>query len=51
MDRKLEKLTFLRDGFWHVFTKTGSIYDYGKYRGAQQLINEHMASMNQTYHM
>lgn len=40
MDRKLEKLEFLRDGYWKLFTKTGSIFDYGKYRGARQLVNE-----------
>lgn len=42
MDKKLQKLEFLRDGYWKVFTKTGNIYDYGKYRGAVQLINEHI---------
>lgn len=40
-DKKLEKLTFLRDGFWSLFTKTGSVYDYSKYKGCQQLIDEY----------
>lgn len=37
MDDKLNKLEFLRDGYWKLFTKTGSIYDYGKYRSAREL--------------
>ncbi len=51
MDKKLQKLTYLRDGFWQIFTKTGSIYDYGKYKGCQQLINEHMAEIKNNNQM
>ncbi len=40
MDKKLEKLKFLADGFYKRFQYTGSIYDYGKYRGTKQLIKE-----------
>jgi len=38
MDQKLKKLEFLRDGYWQLFTKTGNIFDYGKYRSARELV-------------
>lgn len=46
MDSKERKLTFLRDSFWNNFVDTGSIYAYGRYRGADQLLKEHQASKN-----
>lgn len=45
MDKKLEKLEFLRDGFWKLFTQTGSVYAYGRYNGAKELIKEHLREM------
>lgn len=47
MDKKLKKLEFLRDGFWTRFTQTGSIYDYGKYRGAQTLVRERQQELDE----
>ena len=38
MDAKLKKLEFLRDGYWKLFAETGSIFDYGKYRSARELV-------------
>lgn len=46
MDRKEQKLTFLRDAFWKTFEDTGSIYAYGRYKGADQLLKEHKATRN-----
>lgn len=40
MDKKLEKLEFVRDSFWTLFAKTGNIYNYGRYRGACELVKE-----------
>lgn len=47
MDKKLQKLEFIRDGFWNRFTKTGSIYDYGRYRGAKTLVDERRAELDE----
>lgn len=44
MDKKEAKLKFVRDAFWNRFEATGNIYDYGRYKGAEQLLNEHQAS-------
>ena len=38
MDENLAKLEFLRDGYWKLFTQTGSVFDYGKYRSARELV-------------
>lgn len=46
MDKKEQKLLFLRDAFWSQFEKTGSIYAYGRYKGTQQLLKEHQAENN-----
>lgn len=42
-DKKEQKLTFLKDAFWTQFQQTGSIYAYGRYKGADQLLREHQA--------
>ena len=39
-DKKLAKLKFLEEGFWKRFTQTGNIRDYGRYRGAKDLVKE-----------
>lgn len=44
MDKKEQKLTFLKESFWKRFEATGNIYDYGRYRGADQLLREHQTS-------
>ncbi len=46
MDKKEQKLTFLKQAFWTRFEATGNIYDYGRYKGADQLLKEHQASKN-----
>lgn len=53
MDKKLEKLEFVRDGFWQLFTKTGSIYNYGRYKSACELVAERkreLANMQSLQH-
>ena len=45
MDQKLKKLEFLRDGYWQLFTKTGSIFDYGKYRSARELVKSRKSEL------
>ena len=47
MDKKMQKLEFLKEGFWKRFTQTGSIYDYGRYRGAQTLIKERQNELDE----
>lgn len=46
-DKKLKKLEFLRDGFWHLFEQTGNVQHYGRYKGAVQLINERKQELSQ----
>ena len=45
-DKKTQKLTFLKEAFWQRFKQTGSIYEYGRYKGADQLLREHQAQMS-----
>ena len=35
-----QKLTFIKDGCWKLFTNTGDIKYYARYRGADQLLKE-----------
>ena len=47
-DEKLKKLQFLEKGFWKRFTQTGSVRDYGRYRGAQELVKERQNELNKS---
>ena len=46
MDKKEQKLEFLKNAFWKEFERTGKIEAYGRYKGTQQLIMEHHAQKN-----
>ena len=39
----MQKLMWLKETFWKRFEQTGSIYDYGRYKGTQEVIAKRKA--------